>query len=257
MSSKANEIVSTLVQLGVLKSAADGGVEFDGVKLSTASGNTVLVGPDGVEFALSTFPQAYLFGGLPSPATVVIGETYYVSDVGQGGSYWFSDGTSWRVVGGSITLLSERGTVASPLASLAGASPEQFFNVSALTIPAGVISPTTSKLRVETYLRRSGATGTGVFTTRFGKTGLAPILSHTVAATDGVCFRAFHDLFPGNGTAFSTNLAGINASAVGAFTDITNEDFDTLAAQTIKHSVTSANAADTFQLLARQITLWP
>lgn len=44
MSSKANEIVSTLVQLGVLKSAVDGGVEFDGVKLSTdASGNTVLV----------------------------------------------------------------------------------------------------------------------------------------------------------------------------------------------------------------------
>jgi hypothetical protein len=53
MSSKANEIVATLVQLGVLRSTTNGGIELAGAKLATVGPNTVLL--DGSGNALITF----------------------------------------------------------------------------------------------------------------------------------------------------------------------------------------------------------
>ncbi len=45
-------------------------------------------------------------GNLPDPATVSPGQHFFLASVGVGGSWWYSDGTRWRPVGGRVTLYS-------------------------------------------------------------------------------------------------------------------------------------------------------
>ena len=44
------------------------------------------------------------WSGLPAANSVTLGTSYLVTDVGVGGSVWYSDGTRWRVWGGFVIL---------------------------------------------------------------------------------------------------------------------------------------------------------
>lgn len=60
-------------------------------------------GGSGTWNLLGVGEPSYLWTQLPS-ATGRTGLKVYVTDVGVGGSYWYSDGTRWRAVGGQVVL---------------------------------------------------------------------------------------------------------------------------------------------------------
>lgn len=61
------------------------------------------------------------------------GDEFYVTDVGVGGSWWYSDGVRWRAKGGSVVLGALQAVVAH--SGTTGAA-EKLFGV---TIPAGLV----------------------------------------------------------------------------------------------------------------------
>lgn len=73
----------------------------------------------------------------------------YVSDVGVGGSYWYSDGSKWRPVGGRVTI---KNTI-SPVTN--NAAPKIILDYA--TLPAGLVADG-DLLEVRYHKERTGGT---------------------------------------------------------------------------------------------------
>lgn len=219
-----------------------------------SSGNTVLVGPDGIQLAVVDY-TAVTFANLPDPTTVQAGVPYYVSDVGVGGSQWYSTGTKWVPLGGSVVLASDSGTLASPIETKTGATSHTFAPI--ISFPAGLLDPGVSKVRAEFVVVRAGANGTATLRAHFGKTAADWVFALGLTATDGQTARYIVDFYPDNGGLFTTNWAGIGVLATNPSLNKANADFDTTAAQVLNFQIASANALDTFKLITYHVTVWP
>ena len=216
---------------------------------------TALVDPvTGAGIAIADFaPRA--FATLPNPTTVQAGVPYYVSDLGVGGSQWYSNGTKWVPFGGSVVIASDNGTLAAPIDTKTGATSHSFAPVT--TFPTGLLVPGVSKVRAEIVVVREGANGTALMRMYFGKTAADWVFELALAATDGQTARYIVDFYPDNGGLFTTNWAGIGVLSTNSTLGKTNADFDTTAAQVLNFQITSADTLDTFKLISYQVTVFP
>lgn len=98
---------------------------------------------------------AVAWAARPTPAAAGVGAVITVTDFPAGGvSRWYSDGTSWRPVNGSVLIGRGGGSLASPIfSSTPGAAAETYFGP-LLTIPAGMIPPY-ARICGEALLRRT------------------------------------------------------------------------------------------------------
>lgn len=220
-----------------------------------ASGNvTGLVTPTGTTITIADY-AAHTFATLPDPTTVQAGVPYYVSDIGIGGSQWYSDGAKWVPFGGSVVIASDSGTLAAPLDTKTGATEYTFSPT--ITFPAGLLDPGVSKVRAEFVVVRAGTNGTALLRMYFGKTAADWVFGLYLAATDGQTARYMVDFYPNDGGLFTTNWAAAGLLTTNSTIDRTNADFDTTAAQILNFQIGSANALDTFKLISYQVTVFP
>ena len=94
-----------------------------------------------------------------NPASYGPGQLFYVSDVGIGGSYWYSNGVRWTPLNGSVHLLRLR-NVAFP----AGGTEVKF---ASCKIPTGLVAAGRS-LGYQISYQKSGATETLTLKCRWG-----------------------------------------------------------------------------------------
>jgi hypothetical protein len=154
--------------------------------LSTdANGNPVLLGPDGVSYAISDY-AAVLFANLPDPTKVQAGVHYYVSDVGVGGSQWYSDGTRWRALGGTVVLKNNYTDVTS-VANTNEQILDQFL-FKANLIKAGDI------IRVKSRYDKSSTVDTCSRRFRIGTAGDVGDMQIALIAQPATSNRSLHDL---------------------------------------------------------------
>lgn len=97
-----------------------------------ASGNVVGLGVAGV-----SYPIAVAWGSKPLATAVAPGTNIFVTDVGIGGSFWYSDGSRWRCTSSILSVLAPAPVLAGQLYAVGGA--EALFG-SAVKVPAGVLS---------------------------------------------------------------------------------------------------------------------
>ncbi len=86
-----------------------------------------------------------------NPAAYSPSQLFYVANLGLGGSYWFSNGTLWRPVNGSIVMASDEigniSTTQTVIGNVAGWG---------LTVPSGLLARVGAKLRTMVRASRSG-----------------------------------------------------------------------------------------------------
>lgn len=104
----------------------------------------------------------YTWATIPAAASYT-GVVIRLTDVGQGGSYWYSDGTRWRAVGGSYVIKGLTAPVTSD-----GTTTEAV--IAQVAIPAGLYR-TGDYLRVFSSFTKSGTADTHTSRWRFGTAG--------------------------------------------------------------------------------------
>lgn len=126
----------------------------------------------------SSTPAAYTWATKPS-ASAFTGSFIRITDVGGGtgglggGNFFFSNGTRWKPVNGSIVLDS----VDTPNAGVADTT-EQQLNPNHIVIPAGVIG-LYDRILLRCTMSKNGAADTATIRLRFGPLGTAadPIIA--------------------------------------------------------------------------------
>jgi hypothetical protein len=95
---------------------------FIGPNIVPTGANQIRIGAAQTDVTVGAYNLASLAGGvnlsaawaaLPAANSVATGTIYRVTDIGVGGSHWYSDGTRWRAVGGRITLFEMQTQVSS------------------------------------------------------------------------------------------------------------------------------------------------
>lgn len=170
-----------------------------------------------------------------------------------------SDGLVSSLSGGRITLASRGSTIASPIASLAGAG-GLFTLPAAISLPANFI-PDHSLIMVQGWVKRRAGTGaTADFEAYIGTAGAASdslIGRVTVNATaNHVGWLLVHAIFGTSATVFIGNGSVVPMSSSGGTSFIDrNTQFNRASAMSITLGMPTVNAADTFDLVGYQVTL--
>ena len=114
------------------------------------------------EIAARTVSLSYAgpWASRPGAAAVPVGTLIQVTNVGRGGSIWYTDGTNWRPFGGRVTLYQRSGSVAAPINTWAATGAAGLFTLpESLVIPQGLMAPY-SRLTISAFIQRvSGAVG--------------------------------------------------------------------------------------------------
>lgn len=159
--------------------------------------------------------ESFLFKNIPA-ATNLQGKTIYISDVGQDGSFWSSNGTYWNPIGGEYILKSEPTEITSN-----GSNVESV--LSQVFIPAGLFI-TGDVIEVDLYLEKSGTVDTSTVRIRVGSTGTvsdSSITSIGQPATTSKSLRPKSHLKVIDGTSIQSVTAPI-AATVGVSTSTTS-----------------------------------
>jgi len=211
---------------------------------------TALVGPDGTLYYFAN--QPYTWATKPAAAGNT-GLTIRVTDVGvnAAGSHWFSDGTYWRPVGGSVLLAMGSGSIASPIQSLTG-NTGATFTAAQPTIPAGLLVPG-AQIELWAHCRRVGANGTANFNAAIGTSGTASdanIFGFSMAATNNldVCPSPMVDVHSTTGINTTNWLQVAGTSGGSAAADV-SANFNVASAMKVSLYTSSANALDAFNLI--------
>lgn len=212
-----------------------GYVYKDGAYWSTADGSGPYgVTPAGLLIPLFEFAYKGVWASRPAASAVPAGSKMCATDVGVGGySEWVSDGTYWRPVNGSVLLFEDRGSVASPIASLTGdgVSTQIGFvipNASSVRMPAGMAFVGSRIVVVFECMKGAVATVTNNFTSKLdsvtvSSAGNNPVGSISMGPTANLSGRSF-------GTAVVTGLATTSNSRATSFAASGSGFFDMPAA---------------------------
>jgi hypothetical protein len=184
-----------------------------------------------------------------------------VTDVGQsaGGSYWISDGTYWRPINGSVVLSRQSGSIATPIATLAGVTSGMFVPAIPVVIPAGMMVPGLCQLRVEAAFRRTGATATATLNVHLGTnktSGDNVAYAFTYSATTLLDIIAAPTILISETSRFTGlgwQVQGGSGNA-SVFNDKTTA-FSTAADTGITFSISGANVADSFAMIGYKVEL--
>ena len=214
----------------------------------TAGGVTVV---DGEIYTWATRPSAVANPGV----------TIRISDVGPSiaGSHWVSDGTYWRPVNGQIVLQKQSGSIATPLAAVTGVTTSMLVPSRSIIIPAGMLIPGDSQIKIEAGFRRTGANATATLNAHIGTnktSGDNSAYSFTFGATNLLDILMAPTVDVSEATRFTSSNWQISGGSGNAstFSDKTTA-FNTTAAMGITFSVSGANAADAFALIQYKVTL--
>jgi hypothetical protein len=204
---------------------------------------------------------AYTWSTRPAAAGRA-GQVIRVSDIGAtgAGSHWISDGTNWRPVNGSVVICNLVGSLATPLESKTGATSGSFTTlVAASKIPAEVLVPGSSSIAVQTLWNRVGATATAIAAVNIGTAGTSSdsnVYALTYAAT--TLFNLISEPILSaaeSGRLTSSNWVSHGGSGGAAAVDRTT-NINTAADMYVTPNYSSANAADTFQIIAHKVTVF-
>ena len=187
-----------------------------------------------------------------------------VSDIGgAGGMLLRSDGSNWYPLGGSAVLFNRSGSLAAPVASLtsAGAAILMGAPLAGLKIPAGLLVPGRSKLRVEGYWNKTGAAGAINCIVCFGTTNSFSDTqsgNQFIGAAATAVWRQFSEFYFHASNAFTESSAstsvGSPAGATG--TPLRNTNIDTTQDQYMNWGTTSSSAGDGLQMINVTVTLF-
>jgi hypothetical protein len=158
-----------------------------------------------------------------------------------------------------VTVVCLNGTVASPIATYTGGTGGLFTLPATITIPAGFISDH-SRLWVSARVKRTGANATGQLDCQIGTGGagsdsllgrvqLTGTDGHVGALESCAYFNTSLTSFLANGSAAPQSSTG-----GGTFVD-RSTNVNRAASMFVTLGMSSANAADSFALLALRVTL--
>jgi hypothetical protein len=174
-----------------------------------------------------------LFAARPSAATYT-GALIRFTDVGGGttgtggGNFYFSNGTRWKPVNGSVLLDS----IDTPNAGTASTTPQQL-NTTHVAVPAGVIAGF-DRMRVWISAQKSGTVDTATITLLWGPLGTTadPVIATLSIATTNTTLGTILEFkrlsatslqWVSNGTA-NNSYGGATTSAYPAATTVSNMD---------------------------------
>lgn len=106
--------------------------------------------------------EQFLYNNRPS-AVNLEGKIIFISDIGVGGSYWISNGTTWRAVNGKYLLDS----ISNPITT---GSSSSYSLVKSISLPANLIKDG-DKIVVEAGFVKSGTVDTHTFNISIGPLG--------------------------------------------------------------------------------------
>lgn len=111
-----------------------------------------------------TFAKQFNWATLPAAADYI--GTAYITDIGEHGSLWKSDGSSWGIVGGSVVLASNwvAGT------AVTGSTSETVFSNGLFTVRGGLLGLNGS-LRIEQKVSFTNSANNKTFRVRLGGIG--------------------------------------------------------------------------------------
>ena len=164
--------------------------------------------------SLSITPETILYANLPA-AGANTWRIYMVTDIGIGGSLWFSDGSRWKPVGGRVTL-----DVANTLPVVTGTVETITHQY---TIPAGLLQDG-DVLVLERHDNKSAAVETLTSRARLGTTGTtadALISANGGAATD---YALLSKLMRTSNTVLTVLTIGANSQWKSPYTQLTAGD---------------------------------
>lgn len=117
--------------------------------------------------------ESFRFRDRPS-ASGYVGRVIYISDVGQGGSFWTSNGAFWNAVGGEYILKSEASDIVSD-----GTTTETV--LSQVAVPAGLLQ-VGDFVELDYLVEKSATTDVSTNRTRMGVAGtIADVLVVSLA----------------------------------------------------------------------------
>lgn len=182
-----------------------------------------------------------------------------VTDVGPGaGSYWVSDGTYWRPLNGSVMLANVMGSLAAPVATLTSTTGSKFTLPADIVIPAAMMIPGQCMLDIWGLIHRDNNTATAIAQVHLGTgntTSDNGAMGLSMAATDNIDVIAGPMVSVATATTYlTTNYLSRQSSGTAVFLDKTSA-FNTASANYVNFAIGSANASDTFLLLAYSVTL--
>lgn len=191
---------------------------------------------------LQTFLPTYTWATLPS-AAANNGLRVHVSDVGEGGSDWKSNGTLWLPVNGSVLLA--RSAVA---ASVTGTAAETA--LATITIPAGLMG-TNGQLRVTQLWTVTNSANTKTLRARFG--GMSGIIYTNAPLTTSGCAQFLTQIR--NRGAANSQVGGISTGYVATSGSAVVSAVDTSQATTIVLSGQLASVGETITLESYSVEL--
>ena len=239
---------------------------FTVVDISTAP-QTVLGVSNGVGgFQIAGLGQVYngVWSTRPSATAYAVGTQIYITDIPAGGrTLFYTDGTNWRPINGSVTLFAGAGSASSPLGTLTsvGAAILMTGALSGIRIPAGLIVPAKSLMRVCAYWNKTGsASGISCVTTIGTSNSLSD--SQTVgqfigALATSVLNEQIDYMFP-NATSLTTtsNAVNTNAAAGATSTPTYSTNINTAADMFLNFGTTSSTSGDGLQIFALSVQVF-
>lgn len=193
------------------------------------------ISPTGAVVPLSGFAYSGVWANRPIASSVPARTKIAITDVGVGGySEWFSDGTYWKPVNGSLLLFRDRGTVAAPLATITGdgvltIATFAIPNAASLLIPAGMCYPGSRIVVIHEGFRGATATVSYNLACKLepGLTAVAntPLTVINLPATANVNGRTYGaativddtSIVISRAVNFGTNATGFNGLGSGNF----------------------------------------
>lgn len=200
-----------------------------------------LVSGDGQTWALT---NTYTWATLPAAASYI--GTAHITDIGEHGSLWRSDGATWGVVGGSVILAAYGADLTVTAASTAEV------DLVTLNIPAGLIGPN-GQLVVTHFWE--GTNNANIKTPRV-KLGGTTFFAATTLTSAAIFLPPPTVIWNRNSQSSQMAFAAANGNAsVATGTAKTTGTVDTSAATTLVISGQKATGSDTMTLLGYRVEL--
>lgn len=203
----------------------------------------------------------YTWATKPS-ASGNLGMCIRIANVGASaaGSYWISDGTYWRPVGGSVLLSAQSGSIATPISSFTGVTSSLFTPTAQPVIPAGMLIPGQSSIEIEASFRRTGANATASLNIHLGTAKTSAdntVYSFTFAATSLLDLLATPTVFVSETSRITaTNWQTRGGSGNTSVTNDRTGNINTAAEMGVTFGISSANVADSFSMIGYKVRLF-
>ena len=149
-----------------------------------------------------------------------------------------------KTLGGSLA-----GSLAAPAVSKTGATAHL---LATIIIPAGSLIPGDSMIQLMGLVKRVGANGTANLDVRLGNTNSTSdnlVSQVSLAATTNLERKLGEQVWIGSKTGFTTSDTLVELTSTASIADDRTTNFDTTVDNYLSVYISSANAADTFNLI--------